>query len=63
MALVNTDKDIWKDRKKKKKRERQNNMSNVKAMMSTIALHESLPPELCSALNSIHGDLQDEYLW
>ena len=63
MALVNTDKDIWKDRTKKTKQKRQNNMSNVKAMMSTIALHESLPPELCSALNSIHGDLQDEYLW
>ena len=49
-------------RQNKKKKKRQNNMSNVKAMMSTIALHESLPPELCSALNSIHGDLQDEYL-
>lgn len=37
-------------------------MSSIKAMMSTLALHESLPPELHSALNSIHGDLQNEYL-
>ena len=50
------------NKKNKTKQKRRNNMSNVKAMMSTIALHESLPPELCSALNSIHGDLQDEYL-